>query len=135
MKIQSLHLYDGLMVGDYDLGDMTIVTSVHNRAGKTTLLRCLLYALGYPIPPMRGLSFEKMFFEITILGESGDKMLLKRSNATIELVHCTSGKTDTYSLPTDRNRLHQIIFGIENETVLDNLLGAFYLDQEKVGLF
>ena len=59
MKIISLNLQDGLSAGSYDFDNLTVITSQHNKSGKTTLLRCLLYALGYPIPSMRGLSFVK----------------------------------------------------------------------------
>lgn len=34
-------------------------------------------------------------------------------------------------LPEQQNDLHKIIFGTENVDILENLLGAFYVDQEK----
>lgn len=131
MKIKSLHLHDGLTTRSYDFGSLTVVTSQHNKSGKTTLLRCLLYSLGYPIPSMSGISFEKMNFDVMIQGDFGREFRLSRFNESIELDQSGAEETTTFSLPADRTRLHQIVFGIENETVLDNLLGAFYLDQEK----
>ena len=131
MKIKSLHLRDGLSTGSYDFGNLTVITSRHNKSGKTTLLRCLLYSLGYPIPSMSGMSFEKMNFDVAIQSDSGRELRLSRFNETIELAQSGTEETTTFSLPADRTRLHQMVFGIENETVLDNLLGTFYFDQEK----
>lgn len=37
----------------------------------------------------------------------------------------------TFVLPEQQNDLHTIIFGTENVDILGNLLGAFYVDQEK----
>ncbi len=131
MKIQSLYVRDGLSVGRYEFGDTTVVFSQHNKAGKTTLLRCILYALGYPIPSMKDLDFAKMEFSIVVQSDSGVVMELRRFGAALELSHVGSQEIATYSLPSDQNEVHKILFGINDETVLDNLLGAFYLDQEK----
>ena len=131
MKIKSLHLRDGLSAGFYEFGNISVVFSNHNKAGKTTLLRCILYALGYPIPSMRNLDFAKMEFTLSIQTDAGEDIQLKRSGAALELSLSRSEEIEIYSLPTDQNALHKILFGIGDETVLDNLLGAFYLDQEK----
>ena len=131
MKIKSLHLRDGLSTGYYEFGGISVVFSNHNKVGKTTLLRCLLYALGYQIPSMRGLDFAKMEFTLSIQTDAGEDIQLRRFGAALELSRPASEKIEVYSLPTDQNELHKILFGIVDETVLDNLLGAFYLDQEK----
>lgn len=37
----------------------------------------------------------------------------------------------TFVLPEQQSELHEIIFGTSNIYILENLLGAFYVDQEK----
>jgi len=131
MKIQSLFVRDGLSTGRYDFGDTTVVFSRHNKAGKTTLLRCILYALGYPIPSMRGLEFDKMEFAVVVQSNSGDIIQLRRFGAAMQLSRPGTEEVVSYALPSAQNEVHKILFGINDETVLNNLLGAFYLDQEK----
>lgn len=43
----------------------------------------------------------------------------------------TNGEKKTYILPDQLHELHRIIFGTENQNILDNILGAIYADQEK----
>ena len=131
MRIKLLHLRSGLLTGSYKFGNVTVVTSRHNKAGKTTLLRCLLYALGYPIPSMRGLDFSEVDFQISIITGDGSNIQLNRLGSTIELLRSGSSEGVKYSLPACQNDLHKVLFGIDNELLLDNLLGTFYFDQEK----
>lgn len=39
--------------------------------------------------------------------------------------------TEYYILPTELNQFHAIVFGTDNNDILNNLLGTFYMDQEK----
>ncbi len=44
-----------------------MIYSIHNSKGKTTLIRFILYALGYQIPATEGIgNFDNMEFEILI---------------------------------------------------------------------
>lgn len=129
MKIKSLHLRDGISQKLYPFDDVTVIVSQHNKAGKTTLLRCILYALGYPIPSMRGMHFERMEFSLSAILGNGSEISLNRNGSVLELL--SDGETKRFSLPVDQNALHKIVFGIDGETVLDNLLGTWYLDQDK----
>ena len=131
MRIKSLHLHSGLLSGSYELGNVTVITSRHNKAGKTTLLRCLLYAIGYPIPSMRGFDFSEVEFQISIITDEGTNIQLSRLGSTIEFFRAGSNEGVKYSLPASQNDLHKVLFGIENELLLNNLLGTFYFDQEK----
>lgn len=131
MRIKSLTVRDGLVSSSYEFDKITVVTSCHNKAGKTTLLRCILYALGYPIPSMCGFNLEEAMFRIYIVTDDGTDIQLERFGATIELLRPKAKEVFKYTLPAQQNDLHKILFGIENELVLDNLLGTFYFDQEK----
>ena len=129
MKIQSLKIRDGMYYGEYDFTDLTVIFSQHNRVGKTTLLRCLLYALGYQIPSTRGISFERMNFEIKIKLTSGREVILTRRGATISLYEGADERR--FSLPYDHAGLLKELFEIGDSLIVDNALGAFYFDQEK----
>lgn len=109
--------------------NVNIIYSKRNSAGKTTLLRLLLYAMGYPIPNTRGIRFADYETVLTVTGANNVSFVLKRNRDYIEVLHNKEEKG--YSLPVDQNELHSLIFGISNLEVVDNLLGAFYVDQEK----
>lgn len=131
MKINKLFVRDGISKGEYEFADVTAIVSKHNRAGKTTLLRCLLYALGYPIPSMRGLNFDKMEFVLGVSTDAGRELQLRRFGVLVRVSSPEFEEEKTFLLPEGRTALHRLVFGIEDETVLENLLGAYYLDQEK----
>ena len=41
---------------------LNIIYSKKNSVGKTTFLRAIFYAIGYPIPSTKGIKFDKMEF-------------------------------------------------------------------------
>lgn len=108
---------------------VNIIYSTKNSVGKTTLLRILIYALGYPIPSTRGIKFSDYETIITVIDSNDEDFVLTRNRDYIEVLH--KGTEKGYSLPVEQNDLHSSIFGISNLEVVDNLLGAFYVDQEK----
>ncbi len=48
--------------------EVNVVYSKKNSVGKTTLLRMLMYALGYPIPNTRGIRFSDYETVLTVMG-------------------------------------------------------------------
>ena len=88
-----------------------------------------MYALGYPIPNTRGIRFSDYETILTVIGANENEFILTRNRDYIEIAH--DGVEKGYSLPTEQSEIHALIFGIENLEVVDNLLGAFYVDQEK----
>lgn len=131
MKLNTLFLGDGISRSEYTFGGVTVVASQHNGTGKTTLLRCILYALGYPIPSMRGLAFETMEFELALTTDTNREIRLRRLGSIVKAISQDSAEEQVFSLPAELTDLHRLVFGIEDATVLSNLLGAYYLDQEK----
>ena len=129
MLIKLLRIQDGLTSRTYDFSALTVVHNVHNGVGKTTLLRCLLYALGYAVPSMKGLRFEKLEFTLSVVDTNGVQRDLIRHGMLMEVQ--TGGGVERYSLPYEQHKLHELIFGIAEQSVLDNLLGTYYFDQEK----
>lgn len=106
-----------------------LIFSKDNSKGKTTLIRFILYALGYQIPATEGIgSFEKCYFEISIKNFDKDYIIFRNGN-NIEL---HMGETiSNYVLPIQESELHSLLFDIDNISVIKNLLSTYYIDQEK----
>ena len=105
-----------------------IIYSKKNTAGKTTLLRTIFYTLGYPVPSTKGIKFDDMEFWLTI-ESNGKQYKLYRHNSYLSL---DDGQEQIdYSLPTDFYEIHTKLTGCDNKDILDNLIGASYMDQEK----
>ena len=105
-----------------------IIYSQKNTAGKTTFLRTIFYALGYPIPSTKGIKFDDMEFWLSVECK-GKHYKLYRHNSYLSI---DDGKDKIdYSLPTDFYEIHTKMTGCNNKDILDNLLGASYMDQEK----
>jgi hypothetical protein len=131
MKILTLNVNLGLIqVGNFIFSEkINLIYSKKNSVGKSTLLRMLLYALGYPIPSLRGINFDNYDLELILLDDLNSSWNLQRRNDYISLVN--EKEAYHFSLPSDLHSVHEKIFRTNNIEVLDNLLGAFYMDQEK----
>ena len=129
MIIKSLTITEGKKTKTYEFSSKAnLVHSNDNTVGKTTLLRLILYALGYQIPNTKNMKFEKCVTQI-VLDMNEEAYHIKREN---EYLLVNDGTTTAYYiLPAELNQFHGIIFGTENHDILNNLLGTFYLDQEK----
>ena len=131
MIIQSIRIKEGFAERTFDFTDsVNLIFSKENSKGKTTLLRFMLYSLGYNIPNTRKIRFDRCEIVTTILVDNVGKMVLSRySNDFIEATVADEKKT--YILPDQLHDLHKVIFGTDNTDVLNNILGAIYADQEK----
>lgn len=131
MIIQSIRIKEGFAERTFDFTDsINLIFSKENSKGKTTLLRFMLYSLGYNIPNTRRIRFDRCEIVATILVDNVGKMVLSRySNDFIEATVADEKKT--YILPDQLHDLHEVIFGTDNTDVLNNILGAIYADQEK----
>lgn len=131
MIIRSIRIKEGLCSRFITFSDnVNLIHSEQNTKGKTTLLRFLLYSLGYNIPNTKRIKFERCEVETTIFSEKYGEAILSRFNSNSIII--TSGSVrQTYVLPEQQHELHGLLFGTDNANVLDNLLGAFYVDQEK----
>lgn len=131
MIFQSIRIKEGFAERTFDFTNgVNLVFSKENSKGKTTLLRFMLYSLGYNIPNTRKIKFDRCEVVSQILVDTVGEMILSRySNDFIEAT--VTGEKKTYILPDQLHDLHKIIFGTENADVLNNILGAIYADQEK----
>ena len=131
MNFQSIRIKEGFSERIFDFIDgVNLIFSNENSKGKTTLLRLMLYSLGYNIPNTRKIKFERCEVVSTIFVDNVGEIVLSRySNDFIEATIADEKKT--YILPDQLHDLHKIIFKTENADVLNNILGAIYADQEK----
>lgn len=131
MIFKSIRLKEGFFERAIIFSEgVNLIHSEKNSCGKTTLLRFMLYALGYNIPNTRKIKFDRCEVELVIECETvGQILLLRHGDIAIEAT--VKDQKRTFVLPEQQNDLHTIIFGTENVDILGNLLGAFYVDQEK----
>ena len=130
MIIKVIKIEEGLFDRNIKLSpNVNLIYSKQNSRGKTTLLRFILYSLGYSIPNTRNIKFEYCNVEILINTEAcGDIKLIRKGNVIFVVYNDTRL---SYVLPEQQNELHSLIFGTTSRNILNNLLGAFYVDQEK----
>lgn len=131
MIIESLLIKKGIEEKSFFFSQRNnLIYSSENSRGKTTLLRLLLYSLGYSIPGTKRFFFNNCETESSIITDSGDSITLVRPSTDYIVFHSDAGQ-QTICLPDQKQHLDELLFGTSNSNVLDNLLGAFYLDQEK----
>lgn len=131
MIIKSIFIKEGLFTRLINFSDYAnLVHSKQNSKGKTTLLRFLLYSLGYSIPNTKKIKFEKCEVKTVLLSERVGEVTLSRT-ANSHIVLSLKNERITYVLPEQQYELHSFIFETDNTDIIDNLLGAFYVDQEK----
>lgn len=129
MKFEEITLKEGFLQKTVQFSEKAnIIYSQKNSTGKTTFLRAIFYALGYPVPSTKGIQFDEMEFWLTVESrEETYKLYRHGSYLSID----NRGEQKDYSLPTDFYEVLTLLTGCENKDILDNLLGAAYMDQEK----
>lgn len=113
----------------FDFGMDTIIHSSDNSVGKSTILRLLFYGLGYPIPGTYKMKFKKIKIYINFSNKNGefqtyrkgDYLELRRNG---KIIHSAYSREDLTPWLT-------LIWNITSPEVLNNLLGAIYMDQDK----
>lgn len=131
MIFKSIRLKEGFFERKIIFTDgVNLIYSKKNSKGKTTLLRFMLYALGYSIPSTKNIKFNNCEVELEVECETKGELTLFR-NSTLSIEVTRNSEKSTFVLPEQQNELHELIFGTKNAEVLRNLLGTFYVDQEK----
>ena len=131
MIFRSIQIKEGMAERHIDFTEgVNLIFSKENSKGKTTLVRFMLYSLGYNIPNTRKIKFDRCEVVSRLSCEkAGEIMLARYSSDHIELT--VNNEKKTFILPDQLHILHNIIFGSSNADVLNNILGAIYADQEK----
>ena len=131
MIIKSIYIKDGLLERYVEFDKkVNLIFSKKNSCGKTTLVRFILYSLGYSIPNTKKLKFEKCFVKVELELDNKSNIVLTRENS-YSIVAKVEEEELTFVLPEQLIELHSMVFNTDNITVLNNILGAFYFDQEK----
>lgn len=130
MKIFILKISRGFLTKEFEFDQTTLIHSNKNSVGKTTLLRMLLHSMGYTIPQTKGIRFSDYEYNLLLETQSSRKLNLIRKGDLLSIEEA-NGKVVCYSLPIDLNQILSVVFEISNVDLLDNLLGSFYIDQEK----
>jgi len=108
-----------------DLSNNIIVLySKENETGKTTLMRAILYTLGFAIPDTELIKFSNFVFSIEVNNKNTNYTIIRKG----QLLTINENEFD---LPVDQISAHGFLFGVENNEIIINILGAIYFDQEK----
>jgi len=107
-----------------------LIYSVRNSVGKSSLLRLLIYSLGYKIPSTKGLKFKQLELELNAECPVGNITLI-REDKYFNLKNNSINEKEIYSLPSDLDKILSYIYHIDNINTINNILGSFYLDQER----
>ncbi len=127
MKFKLLKVINGYESKLFEFGEKTEIHSGINSVGKSTLLRLLFYAMGYPIPSTKKIRFSKLQTKLVL--ETEKEIILSRRDNNISLE--IEGVTETLELPRDLYYILGKVFETNNINVLESLLGCIYLDQDK----
>ena len=66
MIFQSLSLQEGMYLKKFIFDKSTLIYSDKNSKGKTTLLRFILYSIGYNIPSTKKINFNNFTTELLL---------------------------------------------------------------------
>lgn len=129
MKFEYIKVVEGMYQRIVEFSEKNnLVFSEENSQGKTTLLRLMMYSLGYKIPNTKTIKFDDCYVEASVRVKDKTYKLIRYGDY-IEINYKNIKKQ--YVLQEEQDELQKIIFGIDNHDVLHNLLGCFYVDQEK----
>lgn len=129
MIIKQLILKEGMNCSnDVFAEGRNLIFSDTNTKGKTTYIRLLFYALGYPIPNMKGINFENIETTVIFI-EKNREYTVERDGNFLQL--SVEDEKIHYTLPSEHEAFLSHIFQYDNIKVIRNLLGFLYIDQDK----
>ena len=131
MRFKSIYIKEGYYERNIVFSENNnLVYSEKNSTGKTTLMRFLLYSIGYNVPNTKNIKFENCNVT-TQIEEKERNIILVRNAREYIVMSVDGGEEKTFILPSQEYELRQKLFLSENVDLLNNILGAFYFDQEK----
>lgn len=130
MKFDYIKIVEGMYQRKIDFTEKNnLIFSAENSQGKTTLLRLMMHSLGYRIPNTKSIKFDNCYVEARIIVKD-NTYVISRQGCYIEITDKHGDKKE-FILPDEQDELQKHLFNIDNTDVLHNLLGCFYVDQEK----
>ena len=131
MKIKELTIYENSTVRLNALfRDKILIYSKDNSMGKTSFVRFILHSLLFKISSTQNINMNDYDTSIVIENDDGQIITIDR-NGPLASVHIND-RTMTKNISNDDERINMqaSVFGIDNKTLLNNLLGTFYIDQD-----
>lgn len=106
-----------------------LIYSKDNSVGKSSLLRLLIYSLGYDVPSTKMIKFANLELELNIECINGDVTIIRRDKY-LKLNNNNTNEEFIYNLPSDLNNILSYIYNTDNINIINNILGSFYFEQE-----
>lgn len=129
MIVKRLILEEGMnKCSDFFSTKSNLIFSKSNTKGKSTYLRLMFFALGYPIPNMKGIDFNTVYTEIIVESRGNEYTIFRDKNV---LTVKKQDATVYFTLPSEHIPFLSYLLDYDNVKVLNNLLGIFYIDQDK----
>ena len=127
MKIKRIQICDDYhILFDETFGKKTLIWSSNNSNGKTTLIRFILYSMGFDVPSTRKINFAKYN---TIIELSEPNVKITRKRELLKVIY--EDREKSFNLSSESINAIGSIFGLNNVKIIKNILGAFYIDQDK----
>ena len=128
MIIKSLIVQNKTEGFSFDFSKYTQIYSERNSQGKTSLIRFIIYGLGYNIPITSGINPDGYKVKLTLSLKNEEIKMIREKNSVF-VTKPTESRT--ISVTDDNNYLLSYIFESTNNRLLSNILGTFYIDQER----
>ncbi|MBD5526172.1 MAG: hypothetical protein HDR04_17490 [Lachnospiraceae bacterium] len=112
--------------------DRHIFYSEKNSKGKTTLVRFLIFSLGFSIPSTKKVDMKKYVTYLTLESDDNRELYLIRKNDEFKISY-EDGVSLNYDLGTKMEQYNALsmVFQCNNLNLLENILPIFYIDQDK----
>lgn len=131
MRINRVDIREGYCVKTFNFSDQTtlICSDGDNSAGKTTLIRLLLYSMGEMVPMTQGFNPKELETRIKLTRDDNSIIIIVRLGDTV--IVDDGEDAERLALPFQGAEIKQKIYGSISEELSSNLLGAHYIDQDK----
>lgn len=121
----------GIKTFSFPFSNKTLIRSSENSVGKSSLLRFLLFGLGFKVPSTAGLNMFLYKVDVTFNNNNG-KFISSRSVDRVILFNENKEIINTYNLrnANETMSLMEFIFGYNIPKVYENLLGCIFIEQD-----
>lgn len=108
---------------------INLIYSDGNSLGKTTLIRILLNAIGFNLPLTKGLENQYLTYVVVLDNFEGKEIRVERKQNGKVYINSEEINVELPDLNSNRSVI-RAVFGVSDAEIIENLLGAFYIDQE-----
>lgn len=128
MRLKEFKIIYGFLSRTFEFNNnYNLIHSTQNSVGKTTLLRAILYALGFNIPNTKNFKFEECKFELSIITDSNQEFIIKRRDSYCYLQNIKDNIEKYFSKDIDFCIKYLISKNIIKETANDSYI---YIEQK-----